>query len=627
MMSIGPSDTASPAFQARNRALVQAALRTACFDYYDDQGQTSGPREREWRGRLWLSLAFLNGEDAHIQRANAMLRVAVPMGGGHFWSSAVTSALAHFSDRLDADVRNALATRLHGMIAEESLQRFRGYNDNFPAMAALAALVGGPLVGNPEGLAGGRESLRGLRSLLTRRGMLSEYGSPTYTPITLTCLAEIVEFSPDAESRELARWAEGRIWMDLLSRYHPATSFIAGPHSRAYAVDLCAHFHNAHTVLHQILGNRVFVNPLSAVANALPGQVLHGTGLDFLWSHVAWQSTPTYHVPAEALALALEPPGRRTVRASSEQAAFPRGFWKDPDHPRTPLAEFAAGEMHTHTHLREDFAVGTSDRPFLDGYQHTGFHVVYRRNAPASSLRDIATLFPRYLIDNKAPARTQHVLLDEGRTLSVAHEGAALVTYRAKPQWGTPSHTPDWQEQPVRSLKLSIVCTCFWGQPEEIWLGERKAQAWEGESAEPCPVFLRDGTVFIALHPLLGCNHGRDAAVRLESNDGFGLASFINYEGAPRTFRDEELFATHNGFVAEVSAATDWTSFEAFRRFHSAPRIHDQYAPGDRMRHVRYEREGLSLELEASPVSDGIKFAAINGELAPCPHFDIQDNP
>ncbi len=336
---------------------------------------------------MWLPLAFLAGEAVHVRRANALLRVAAPLGGGHFWSSAVTSVLARFRDRLDADVREALTARLHGMVAEESRQRFRGYNDNFPAMATLAAVVGGPLVGNPEGVEGGRESLRGLRALLARRGMLSEHGSPTYTPITLPCLAEIAELAPDEESRELAQWAEGRVWMDLLSRYHRATSFIAGPHSRACTADLCAHLHNAHTVLHQVLGDAVFVNPLTALDPPLAGQVLHGTGLDFMWSHVAWQSTPTCQVPDEAPALALTPPRRRTIRASAEQAAFPRGFWQQPAHPRTPLAEFAAGEMHTHTHLREDFAVGTSDRPFLDGYQHAAFHVVYRRRTPAKSLR------------------------------------------------------------------------------------------------------------------------------------------------------------------------------------------------------------------------------------------------
>jgi hypothetical protein len=141
-----PRRNRHPVFQAAQRAKVQNALRAHCLDLYDAHGQSTGPREREWRGRLWLSLAFLGGEDAPIRRANALLRVAAPMGGGHFWSSAVSSVLSRFADKLEADVRDALTVRLQGMIAEESRQRFRGYNDNFPAMAALAALVGGPLV-------------------------------------------------------------------------------------------------------------------------------------------------------------------------------------------------------------------------------------------------------------------------------------------------------------------------------------------------------------------------------------------------------------------------------------------------------------------------------------------------
>jgi hypothetical protein len=510
------------------------------------------------------------------------------------------------------------------MLPGEARHTFRGYNDNFPAMAALTTLVAGPLLGIEQYVGDGLDNLRSMQDLLLRRGVLSEYSSPTYTPITMTCLAEIAELSPIPEARALALQGEHRCWIDLCSRFHPATSIIAGPYSRAYNPDLCGHVHNAHMVLFLALGDEVVpINPLTALFPYRPRQIRHGGGHDrFIQAHAGWQSTPTYHIPDLAIDLALNKRHPTTVRASSEQASFPRNVWSSQRHPVTPLAELAASPMHLYTHLDRDFAFGCQDRMFLDGFQATPFHAIYAKHAPARRLEDVRTLFPRYVIGDTVPTASAHVF-DAGRGNAVAHGAAALVLYRARPAWGA-NAVPDHATTPVSSLKLALTLPVMYGTPDEVRLGDTPVTNWSERAVDPCPVFIRDGNVYIAIHPLLACNYGRSHAVECVRHEDFAQICFVNYRGTPRTFTDAELLEAHNGFVVEMSQAAGWPSFDAFCDAHAKPTIHDTWHAADAMRRVRYQREGLSLGMEISPVSEGIKHRTANGRIAPEPKLDVE---
>ncbi len=615
----------SPEAQATRRDHVLALHRDTSAAWFDADGRFIAGTKADPRWYLWCPLSFLHGDAEHVERGNRVLSQGVARGGGHFWTSAAASILARFSDRLETGTRDAMTQRMRELLPGERGQRFRGYNDNFPAMSAVATLVGAPAVGDDGLIDDGLVCLDSLRKLLTRRGLLSEYTSPTYTPITLTCLAEVAELSPSDEARELARWCEGRVWMDLCAHFHPGTCALAGPHSRAYMVDLCAHLHNAHMVLYQVFGESVFINPANALLPTQPGQATHNSAYH-IPCHLPWHLIPTYHVPEAAAALVIERKHPITVRATAEQAAMQRNVWKHERHPVTPLAEVPASSLSLHTYQTEDYALGVSDRPFLDGYQMSVFHLAYRRRRPATSLADVAALFPRFLTTQTEPDRSRH-LNDQGRANAVAHEGAALVAYKARCGWGSEPQPGDPTTEPVPSLRLSLLLTCFAASPDEVWLGEEKLSAWSAQRDEPASVFWRDGPIFIALHPLPAFNHGRRHALTLRQAQGFNVIDLFNYQGPPRTFLSEQLLTTHNGFAIEVASIDDWDSFAAFRTHHARPTLIDTYHPGDCMRTLRYEREGLSLGMELSPVSDGIKCRTINDRLAPEPRFEAEQRP
>jgi len=615
--------------QSDRRDRVQALHREHWFDRFDDAGDDVRDPVDDFRQRMWHAMSLLAGDEAHARRANAMLRHLLPRQPDHFWASGVTSILARFGDRLDDDLREGLRRNLSAVLAREAEQRFRGYNDNFPAMAALSAIVGGELCGDKQAVAGGLANLESLRRLLTRRGCLTEYASPTYSAITLTCLAEIVELSSKDTACELALAGEHRVWIELASRFHPGTSSVAGPHSRAYMVDMVAHVHNAHVAMYQAFGEAVFVNPVTCMFSPVEGQAIHG-GSGLGMGHGAWQTVPTYHPPPAAIELALDKPLPITVRADTEQAGFPRNVWEPRPHPDTPYAEFAAGPAHLVTHLTEDYALGTASRVCMDGYQCTPFHLAYRRRRPTEQrparLQDVATLFARYLQRDIEPNRHRH-LSDEGRYITAQHESTAVVAAWPKLGWGSTPANPDATESPTDTLKLSLMIPAFWGGPDEVWLGDAPCDQWAGEAAAPASVYVKDGPVMLAVHPLsidaAGDGHRSGGGVRLCTAGGFCMIDLVNYAGPARGFETGELLTLRNGFAVEVAAVGDDLDFAAFRRIHSAPQITDRYDWPDGMRYVSYIREGLSFELAFSPISEGIKYREVNGRLAPAPRLDI----
>jgi hypothetical protein len=595
--------------------------REAAFDRYLDDGRMRTDKPHDWRTYFWNAASFLQGEPRHVRRANAMLRHVAPLGGGHFWTSAATVILARYGrdqNLLDPDVTASLTARLAEQLPREADHWFRGYNDNYPAMAALSTLVGSYLTGQPHLVPGGLRNLDSLRKLYMRRGFLSEYASPTYSPITLSMLAEIVSLSPNAEARELALVGEQRLWGELASRWHAPTSSLAGPHSRAYMADMCAHHHTAHVIFYIAMGEAVCpINLTNAQYPAVPGQAFHNGG-----PSVGKHACVEYHPPEWAYDLALSKKRTYTVRASAEVAAMSRNCWSTERHPETPHVEAPAHDDHTTCHMTPDFAIGTSRTSWLDGPQHAGMHVVYRRRTAIESLRDVGSIFPRYLFNEPVFNRHQHIDC-QGRTVCVQHASTAMVAYRPRPVYGKERNVGyDVERSPVTAAKLSLVVPSFWNPPVELFIGETRATGWEGESEQPQSIYLHDGRIFVAIHPLHVTDLGRGCGVRLEQSEGFGLISFVNYQGTGRTFAAHELPAIRNGFVIEVVSVDAFDDFSAFRAAHASPRIEDSFDASDGMRRIRYERPGLSLGMEISPYSDGIKCRTVNDRLADEPRFE-----
>ena len=637
--------------QRRRQQQVYDLLIEYTADSFDMSGQWIGSWMRGsgqpgLRERLWFCIAFLgSGRPELADKANAII-TSCRWGHCTFSPMASGQLLLKYPDRLDAEATHALRDYLQGELASIAGPNmdFVGVNDNFPAMSTFDALFCGRLFERDDLYAIGLERLDQLRRLLTRRGVLTEYGSPTYTPISAYCMAEIANLTDDPDVRELALECETRHWVDILGHYHPTTFYVAGPYSRAYTVDSLAHPHQANFVLYALLGERLTVNPVNtllASRDGVPGQMVHGCPA-FMQVSNAWLASTTFHCPTWLVDRLADKPTpfrfRATTEFSSSTDAPPDAARPDPN-TQDELYEYAAGSGTVSTFMTPDYALGVATHEFHSGVQTDSFHLLYRRR-PVQRLADIATVYARYVVNDRKPGQSNdyptvppvgtwpdepvgthtsgdNLLRDEGRKLGLHHDRTAMVLYKPKA----------YARRGVTSLKLCLLFPARYGPPQEMWLGDRRVDRFPCESVEPCAVFVKDGPVLMCFHPLILTDHGRRVAVKAEQVNDHVVVSLYNYEGPRRDFARRGFLLTGNGFVCEVRSETECT-LNAFRQEMAGAEVNDSLFACDHtrqtfLRRTRYARPGLTLECEYSPASEGIKHIAVNGRVPAQPVLEV----
>ncbi|WNR42817.1 hypothetical protein [Paenibacillus roseipurpureus] len=595
---------------------------------FNAEGQYTGPDEvfGAIRERLWFGYTFLaEGSERARATGNTIIETS-NYHHCHFAPKIAIQLIMKYGDRLTAGARQRLISYLEESIDECAIEEmnFVGVNDNFPCMSTYAALLGGKLLSRPDIYAIGVKRLHQLKCMLTRRGFVSEYNSPTYTGIQIETLASLAEHLKDAELRQIALQCEERLWADQLARLHFPTSQVAGPYSRAYTIDSVGH--RLHAEIYAVLGDLLPVNPFNTIfasRNADPGYQLH---LNMAFEHVTIAATmcTTYHCPEELVQHALnksypyEITGTSEFSSSSDDHAAPSDL--DPIL-TADLVEYPAGFGPNTTYMTENYALGTATHEFHNGDQTNSIHLLLRRDpSQEPSLRNARAVYPKYIVNDKKPGQTNEYermstsagnyhLWDEGRKLAFQHKQTAMVLYKPK-RFG---------RLQVTSLKLTVLLPCPYSEPDEIWLGNRKLKDLTGENLEPCPVYVKDGAVYMAFHPLLLTNHGRQAAVRVERVNGYLALSFFNYEGDARDFDPHTFVLTGNGFVVQVSSEDESGGFEAFRERVSQAQIEDKNlsSPHSRrtvLRRTTFQSEGVTLACEYSPISEGIRYMEVNGQ-------------
>lgn len=618
--------------QRLRRAQVLTALADQTMRHFDDNGTWSaiedwpglleswppGPSQRE---RLWFAAAYLCGNNEEAAQLANRIIVGTTYRFCHFSPMTTLQILTTSDSKLDETSRAVLIDYL-----DEELDKFAGpeldfvgVNDNFPCMSTYIVLMGGTLLGRQKAVDVGVRRLSQLKALLTRRGVASEYCSPTYTAVQIHALAHIANSVEDDSLRKLALQCEERIWADLLGHYHPETSQLAGPYSRAYTADSTGHTNQAQVVLYYVLGDQLTIHPMNtlfASKDTWERPAIIHQNLTFAQVSAAWLATTDLHAP-ETLVHSL---ARKTYPFTFEATTEYGPSTDDAVGEQSPEAEeYPAGNGIISTYMTADYAIGVATNGYHNGNQSDAFHLLYRRKDPVRRQPDVNTVYARYIANRRAPGQFNkypsmsadtgpHLLWDEGRKLAFRHERTAMVLYRPKRFTRIAAH----------SLALSLLLPSHYGPPEEIWLGDRKLTKPDGHCQEPCPVFIKDGLVYMAFHPLLLTNHGRDVAVQLESINGYTTVSFTNYRGAARDFAPDEIALTGNGFVVEISSVDEQEDFAAFRNEIATAHICDELFTCDHyrratLRRTSYERGGVTLECEYSPTTEGVKSLAVNG--------------
>lgn len=601
-------------------------------DVIDDDGGWHGNEpEMGMREKIWHCMALLEGTAEQVNRANLILDRLV-LEPCHFAPMNCMQLLLKYEGILWQSITQKLEEYVKASLERQAAKNihFTMYNDNFASMASFTLLTAGERFGIGWAFEEGRKKLIGLKERYMRCGVLMEYCSTTYLPITITCMAEIFNYVKDAEVREIAIKCEERAWAEAASHYHAPSGRLAGPYSRAYTYDTLGISGGMHCLFYAIFGDAIIINPVKDMFPYRKGMVIHHGLERLMWPMLIWSLSGQCHCPAYLGRLLVDKPYPYTAIARAEVlASLTDGFRIDETTgekvPVNNALEYQGTAGPIYTYMTEDYAMGTAWSQYHDGGLSESFYAVYRKKVPAHDYTETGVSFSRYIINDRLPETMIPYAVyglsdgnigfrDEGRKFGIQHKNHSLMAYKPK----------QFEAHSISSMKLSILFPCHFAKPDEIWIGGEKLQGFTGESQQPATVFVKDGPVYLAFTPLALTDHGRQAAVRVEECGKYIMISFYNYEGEAKSFDTKALFLTSSGFVATVMDASEAGSMGDFMAYVNNHSLTDavERSEGGYTRWIRYTRKEVDLHFAYSPISEGIMIATVNGRPRPEPVFE-----
>jgi len=602
--------------QDQRRAACLRAAREMARGYFTPAGAWAGagapPETREW---LWTVFALLAGDPADVAWASSLVLAAPPPGTPEypfcvFANNHAAHLLAHDADRFSAPARARLESWARQAIQEKMGSRqaalqFHGYNDNMPAKATLGMILGGEYFGDRPAVEQGLWNLHQLRLLLARRGVISEHCSPTYSPLTLTNLAEIAALARSEEARTLAGACAERLWCELLAHYHAPTRSIAGPFSRAYATDSAGHLSALHFLLWLVFGAGVVPDPLVELSRRPPRLVVHHSGdVFFVLICLAFVAACRHEPPAKAVEWMAQRQFPFRFAATTERG---EGGTLGAGPAAWPASPVTLASYQTSA-----YALGTSNGDWIS--QAERWHLVYRRTAEARDWADVRHLTLRYLADDDLPGRSlpsprgdfqgeADFVVERGLHHTVQADSISLVVSRP---------VPELAGKPLRRLGLAVIIPEHLNRLEDL--------RWEDGH-----LWLRDGPFRLAVRPL-GVRRwasGTPEVVILGSGP-YRVAMFPNHLGGARAFAEDELRATTSGFVAIAGSAEGGTE-DKFRARVLAATLTDYIWNNQRI--VQWRGCGHALELSYGVLTNGVRHAVVDGRAVATPPWEADGLP
>lgn len=592
----------------RAAALRRAANHLAHRCFAPDGRWLLAGAAPDCREHLWLAGSLLTGEAADQALASALITVAPPpaMANGLDlrpaapWCIFANNHALTILHRHDQLLTPAARARLTGW-ARQALDnhpgdrqadyQFHGYNDNMPAKATCGLILGGEMFGDPAAVEHGVWLLRQLRDQFARRGAVSEYNSPTYSPLTVAYLGEIAQDARDPQARALAAGCAERMWAEILGRHHPGLGFNPGPYSRAYAVDSIGQLSQMNILLWLALGEGVVPDPLAEYTREPARLPLHHSGdLPFNLAGAAWLATMRYQPPAHLVAWMRSRGYPYRMVATAERAEGAGLFGMN----------HAAGTILATSHHEPDLAVGTCYGDWSAG-QSEEWQVAWRRRAPVRDPADVRCAFIRLVLDDARPgARSTSPggqwqdecdwTGDHARTVAIQAGRSALVLC---------SPVPTLAGRALRKLRFLVAAGEHCAPLDLVELDAVRRVLW-----------IEDGGVRLGVRFLGASCFGAAEPLSVERRDGYALCWLDLWNGPGRGFSADQLATASVGFVSEVGLAAeeDRAAFRA--RVLDAPLLDYEYFG---QRTVRWRGAGGELALSLGLRSWGRRFATIDG--------------
>lgn len=560
--------------QVQRREAYLAAVREANVPRFSPPGEwLAGGMVPGIRERMWHCLALLAGEPKHHELASRIIETSTDDGGDFSAFTALTILRKH-EEKLSPEARQFLLNLAQAHL-DHVYEHIYRYTENCGALNVFALLEAHRRFGEERFRTRAVERLEVYAHARELNGTSDEFISLNYLPVFVTGIALIGQYAEDADLREMALGIESQIWRELAAGWHPELQFSAGPSARSYTTDSVGISSGLRGLVWVVLGEAASISPRDLGLFDEPAACpVPESQVAFTQSGGAmWFGTAEFHLDEEAAGLFYQKSYPFAMQASVEltgsrehELVDPNvdvcslGGWRSGDKAYLPATIFhPGGRALLSSYLTEDYGLGTSTR--MVGTQCDFCRVIWRRKAPLESLADLGTLYTRYVL-NEAVEESfggeeySGLLREQGRGGALQSGSLAVAWYA-----GGELVTED-----IARLRTCVILPALWRDFDEVWIGERQCPDRSGTSPEEDWVFLRDGLMYLALHPLSLTNHGRRHALEVSRMERFRAVTFCNYEGEPRDFLGAELRQTCGGLVLALGSETEWGDFAHFRQ-------------------------------------------------------------
>ena len=393
-----------------------------------------------------------------------------------------------------------------------------------------------------------------LTDITAANGTVFEFYSPGYTGITMQALHLLASRVRHEETRIRARAMMARLALTTALHIHPATRCLAGPFSRAYAVEL--------------LGNRVF--------------------------------------SAERI--------REWIRNGMAPAWIERVLDRTPPLPmQIDEAAVMDWDLAATTYLDEPFSMGLASREV--SRQTATLIIQYPRPEPERPGIILSRYLINDTCANPIAADSQHAQhplpYESGKFLGVQSGPRAICLYAprtlAHPFSLAPCSMDEWH-----SAKAAVIWTRR-DDVDGIWIDGAPVQSLPADVPGGAVVTIASGPIYTALRPLSRTDLGCGAPLRLTETQGMLAFEMHNYLGPPRSHGDavEPMSRFYRGqpqcgFYVEVAARDAYPDGPAFAQAIAQGEVTDDCAPevtsymDDKKRpwSVAYARDGHTLGIE-----------------------------
>ncbi len=500
---------------------------------------------------------------------------------------------------------------------------FVGVNDNTPAMIAAALILGGEYFIERQWVECGKRRFCELKEMLNRREFLSEFNSPTYTPITICAVASVAELSK--ECGELALEIEAKLWDEFLKLAYLPIANSAGPFSRAYPRDKLCLTHNSRALLYMLFGEKIKVNPLSTVFYA--EYEVDDTERMYIQLAVMWMCSINYHCPKEIAENFLkrtypfEVSGKAELSSSADlhllqiikgDSKYAGDLGRDnifrtdtfEAFKRDDCFDYPCAVSEIHTYMTEKYALGTCTVDFHSGVQTDSFTMHYTKNGCEAELQeDIGAVFCNYVVNEDVSYRNDH-----GRKIAFQKENHAMVLY-----------SPSKCCETLQTAKLSIYFSNYKNLIDEIKAGNTVINPEELKTAIKIPygnVYFKMKSIYCHFKPLVNAKDANNAFLEITADNDVLILDIYNYRGAGYKIKNKELRSITNGFVCNVED-TEKVTFEEFTDKYGKStvsdkiicNVHNRYTM---MREVKYHCDDVKLSCCISPINSGIKYLSVD---------------